>query len=121
MNNELNKELKEIEYNENIDSLFKKHSIKELSDKFNIPYRTIQNWKSKINRMPDYLYYMITHTYTLESNIGFQQEEINLLRNEIEKITHDLDYLKTQTHKIWNDSYNITHKYIETDEYLPFD
>lgn len=44
-----------------IKSIMSEHelSIKALSDKFGIPYRTVQNWHSGTSKCPDYTANMI--------------------------------------------------------------
>lgn len=65
--------------------IFKFMSIKEVSDKYSIPYRTVQNWKEGSRKAPSYIISMISKIEDLE-------EENSSLRI-------DLDFWKYKAQK----------------------
>jgi DNA-binding transcriptional regulator YiaG len=44
-------------------------NIKEFSDYFNIPYRTMQNWESERRQCPEYLLDLMQYKLTNENKI----------------------------------------------------
>lgn len=48
----------------------------QVSEKFGIPYRTIQNWKSGTRKCPDYVLDMIQRIYDLENRVYALENDI---------------------------------------------
>lgn len=55
----------------------KNGGIKNYSEKYGIPYRTVQNWKSGVNEPSEWLKNLLDRINTLENHIDFLDEEIS--------------------------------------------
>ena len=65
-------------------------SIKEVSDQFGIPYRTVQNWAGGVSTPPNYILIMMYNLLDMISLNKINDMIINELRDTIEKAS---DYL----------------------------
>lgn len=50
--------------------------IKAVSDRFEIPYRTVQNWSDGTRTPPNYVYRMIVEIDQLEKTLDATREEL---------------------------------------------
>lgn len=65
-------------------------SIKDISDQFGIPYRTVQNWVGGVSTPPNYILIMMYNLLDMISLNKINDMIIDELRNTIEKAS---DYL----------------------------
>lgn len=65
-------------------------TIKEVSDQFNIPYRTVQNWAGGVSTPSSYILIMMYNLLDLKANLAISNIIISELENKIEKAS---DYL----------------------------
>lgn len=60
-----------------------RYNIKQLSDRFNIPYRTVQNWASGQRECADYIVGMMDEILRKEVRTMYTVGDINLLSEEV--------------------------------------
>ena len=65
-------------------------SIKDISDQFGIPYRTVQNWVGEVSTPPNYILIMMYNLLDMISLNKINDMIIDELRDTIEKAS---DYL----------------------------
>lgn len=65
--------------------IFKFMSIKEVSEKYGIPYRTVQNWKEGCRKSPSYIISMINRIQELEEENSSLRIDIDFWKYKAQK------------------------------------